>query len=149
MSMSRSHWLAPLGLLIMIGCSGGDATDGKPRVAISGAVTLDGSPLSQGSIIFVPKDPAKAEAAMGKVVDGKYAFDRAEGPLPGAYLVQINAVEGESEPVSAAEALENAEKPTKSAPKNKVAAKFNLKSELTAEVKADGPTTFDFAVTSK
>lgn len=134
---------------LLIGCGSVDEEGAKGRQAVTGSVSLDGSPLAEGSIQFVPKDPNLGAPVGATIADGKYAIEKEQGPLPGSYAVKIDSIEGGSAPKSAAEALENAERPTKIVAKNRVAAKFNAKTKLSAEVKAEGPRSLDFEVTSK
>lgn len=142
--------LWPIAAIALVGCGAEGKGGDTSRKAVSGAVTLDDQPLDKGTVQFIPKDPNLGSPVTATIADGKYAFEKDQGPLPGSYSVRISALEGEEAPVSAIEALENAERPTKKpAPKERVAAKYNKKTELTAEVRPDGQTTQDFAVKSK
>jgi hypothetical protein len=71
--------------LILAGCGSGG--DGLARESVSGAVTLEGQPLEQGSIQFVPLSPDKGAPAWGKVVNGSYSIPGSEGPVAGEYSV--------------------------------------------------------------
>jgi len=45
----------------------------RPKTApISGTVTVDGKPLGEGTIMFIPKHPNKGPAGRGIIRDGKY-----------------------------------------------------------------------------
>jgi hypothetical protein len=119
------------------GCGG---VDGVPRQRVSGAVTLDGQPLDAGMILFEPT-AGQASSAGAMIADGRYDVARDKGPTPGPYLVRIYA------PGKAA-APQQLGDPVKPAP-DRVPAKYNSKSTLTADVTAGGPNTFNFEVTSK
>lgn len=72
----------------LLGCSGGQES------AVEGVVTLDGSPLSRGSVTFVPVEQgASATAEIGP--DGRYEARTATavGLSPGEYLVTVRARE--------------------------------------------------------
>ena len=72
-----------------LGCGG--ASDDLPRQSVSGTVTFDGQPLSQGRIQF---EPASAEAkipAGGEITDGRYSIPRDQGPTSGDYRIMITS----------------------------------------------------------
>ena len=76
--------------LAAAGC--GDDGFGR-RFDVSGTVTHNGTPLSEGTITFQPEDP-DGRVASGMIVDGSYTLttvDRDDGALPGHYLVSIAA----------------------------------------------------------
>ena len=68
-----------------VGC-GGRNPDG--RFAVSGSVTYDGQPVTNGTIGFGSDSllPAGAE-----IVDGRYEIPRGQGPQQGTYSVMIYA----------------------------------------------------------
>jgi hypothetical protein len=74
--------------LICIGCSG-KSYDGPPRYSLSGVVTLDGAPVTAGTISFLP-DGHDGRVSGGQIVDGKYDIPSEYGPNAGAYLVKVN-----------------------------------------------------------
>jgi hypothetical protein len=109
------------------------------RVAIQGTVTYRGAPLEEGTILFEPADPAKGYSAGARVEAGAYAIPAEKGLLPGPYRVQVSAP-GPSRrkpppgpgPGAVFEAGE------------RLPAKYNRDTELTAEVTARGPNRLDF-----
>ena len=80
--------------LTLFGCSlvvffsaGGCGGDDVERVAISGTVTVSGSPVAAGTLNFVPVE--KGPACGCAVKDGKYEFSQERGPSPGEYKVRL------------------------------------------------------------
>jgi hypothetical protein len=131
--------------LAMAGCGGGD---GLPRERINGTVTLDGTPLADGNISFMPADPSATSTDLGAAIAGG-AFDvpRDRGPVPGQYRVSISSTEE-----TAAKAGKQAPQPGDGdAPvvRERIPAKYNTQSTLTAEVTRGGKNAFDFALSSK
>lgn len=64
---------------------------------VTGIVTLDGKPLSQGEVVFHPIDKKRAQMAVGKInPDGSYKLFTAgmEGALNGEYKITIVASNG-------------------------------------------------------
>lgn len=128
-----------LTLALVVGpLSGCDSGDGLPRLAVSGTVSLGGTPVKDGTIQFSPVDPNMKHPVTGgaPIIDGKYAIAKDVGLVPGAYTVSI---------FSASSVIEPGETPgsAKALPKEAIPAKYNTQSTLKAEVKS-GSTTFDF-----
>jgi hypothetical protein len=115
-----------LGLLLPLsfgGCSGGGGGKLPDLAPVTGKVTLDGQPLGNAVVSFVPQKGA----ASGGVTDaeGKYVLRYRDG-TPGAALGQhqvLISTDLEGEMTAAAE---------------KVPKKYNANSELTANVVAGG-----------
>jgi hypothetical protein len=56
-------------------------------------VTLDGAPLSEGTITFFPSGATRGPAAGGAIVDGRYDIPAAEGPVVGTNRIEIRSVQ--------------------------------------------------------
>jgi hypothetical protein len=79
-------------LLALIAWVPGGCTRGpSDRGAVKGKVTVDGSPLAQGSIEFIPVDPKLGQTGATGIKDGQYAIAAERGLLAGEYQVQIRA----------------------------------------------------------
>ena len=113
----------------------GCGPDGPVTYPVSGKVTLAGEPIAEGEIVF--RDAAGAEGSRGaKINGGAYAFESTAG----AKRVEITAHRKINVPPSpSGEGGVNYEM--------YIPEKFNVKTELTAEVTAAGPNTFDFSLT--
>ncbi|MDO5552632.1 MAG: hypothetical protein Q4G68_02610 [Planctomycetia bacterium] len=74
--------------LTLCGCSGSNRRSG-----ITGTVTLGGTVLSEGNIIFTPIDAQSGDAAIAgaQIANGKYAIDATPGLVPGDYMVSFVA----------------------------------------------------------
>lgn len=125
--------------MTLAGC--GSAIDTGGRKAVTGDVTLDGVPIVEGSIRFEPQSGTTATGAM--IADGKYEIPADKGLLPGSYRVYINALEPVEDNRSADDMMNNPGPPRKEL----IPAKYNKKSELTADVSESGPNKFDFLIT--
>lgn len=143
-SLSPRRWsLAALMSLAVAGCTGQVESDPLPRVSVSGKVTIDGQPMPAGSIQFDPTASTASVTAIGEIVDGKYTIDRAQGPVPGHYRVQISAqTHAKIAPTEEPGGMPQRVKET-------IPARYNAKSELEKDVKAEGPNEFDFDLKSK
>ena len=77
------------GLLVMsmVGCGSG----GSGRAAVTGKVTLQGEPVANGVIAFVPTDGTRGPSSGAKIENGEFTVPGDKGPMPGTYLVRINA----------------------------------------------------------
>ena len=127
--------------LVSAGCSD---RDDLPRRAVSGTVTLDGQPLDGGRIEFQPTD--SAGLATGSAIEqGSYRIAREAGPTPGRYRVNISAA---SETKEAAEPQDSSPGRAQPAVAERIPARYNASSTLTAEIKADSAEPIDFALDS-
>ncbi len=83
--------------ILLMGCG-----DSNPNtVPVEGRVTLDGQPVSEGTITFQPVEPAEGfprRPAIGLLqTDGSYrlsTFDENDGAVPGSYQVMVVSVTG-------------------------------------------------------
>lgn len=80
-----------LSAVVMMQLPGCSRRDG--RLAVSGAVTIDGKPLEAGTIRFQPADINKATGSGAMVRDGKYSIPAQHGLTPGKYAVSVQASE--------------------------------------------------------
>jgi len=104
---------------------------------MSGTVTLDGKPLETGIIAFgsLQEDGVRSGAPL---TNGKYAMAAARGLPPGTYRVRISAQEAVSDPTGDAPP-----------PKELIPAEYNVNSDKTVTVSADGPNEFNFDIKTK
>lgn len=84
-------------LTLTVGCSSQQA--GPVTSAVRGRVTLDGKPLDQALIAFVPIDDTVGPRAVGLIEFGEYALEPPQGPVAGSMRVEITRVPEEDEPL--------------------------------------------------
>ena len=158
-------WIAVSWGAFSLGGCGTAWVDNLPRQAVSGKVTMDGAPLSNGTIMFSPATEGPTPALV-PIDAGSYSIPKDRGLVPGTYKVSIltsgNAepeepTEGPVEPPGpAAQARsEAADKRARAASLGKSRGKdqlippqYNTATILTAEVKEGTPNTFHFDLTS-
>ncbi len=129
-------------LAALVGLAGcGD--EGPTRESVAGKVSLDGKPLDSGTITFVPLDGATASVV--EVRDGAFQTDRASGPAPGRYQVEIIAIEATGKKIP------NPDFPSATIDEERdlIPPRYNIKSELTAEVKPNADNAFQFELSSR
>ena len=126
------------GTLLLVAC------DSNRRKPIEGTVTLDGRPMPNGQIRFIPKEGTNGPTAGAKIDEGKYSISAELGIFAGTYRVEITA----SRPGGRKMPDRVTGQPV-DVYKQFIPSKYNTKSELVANVTADGPNVFDFAVTAK
>jgi hypothetical protein len=116
-------------ILLAAGCSSGPRT-----YPVSGTVTLDGKPLEDGNVYFMPVDP-NVSADAGRIEAGQFRFEAREGKM----RVEIRA---------------SRETPGKRSPMGNirkeefVPARYNRESTLEAEVRSSGENVYTFELTS-
>jgi hypothetical protein len=82
------RWTLAPGLLLLVGCGGGESLN---RQAVKGTVTVNGSPLANGQILFTPKKGTSGPAAAAAVSVGMYRIEELDGLVPGDYRVEIQS----------------------------------------------------------
>ncbi len=90
---NRTIWAGGLAIAIGValsqctGCGGGADYEGAERAAVSGKVTLDGSPVPFGTVAFL--GGGSQRRATGTIRDGTYSIPEEQGPNLGKYQVEI------------------------------------------------------------
>ncbi len=114
----------------LVGCG----PSGPEVYSVKGEVKYNSEPLATGDIIFEPTD-SEGAASGGSIIQGKYSIKA----LPGKYKVKINAsreIPGKMIPGPSGGQIPARE--------DYIPAKFNTKTELTAEVDAEPENTINF-----
>lgn len=114
--------LCLLSLVILAGCQ---KEDGPAKFPVSGQVTLDGTPLAEGQISFMPSNGVGISTG-GKITNGSY---RVDVPL-GEMRVEVRA------PIKVGEkpAYDAPDSPKVPIIEEKIPVKYNANSELKATV---------------
>lgn len=128
------QWVAVLALL-QTGCA-------EQAASIHGKVTLDGEPVTAGSISFLPASSGGRKAAAA-IEQGAYSIPATEKLLPGSYRVEISWHKPTGRKIASADPGMTAEETREVVP-----AKFNTESTLTVEI-SGGEAEKDFALTSR
>ena len=128
-----------------VGCTDSSDVETLPRVAVQGVITLDGKPLPEGKLQFMPDSSNPGVITVGEITDGKFSIDRANGPVPGKYRVMVSSV-----PVFKVKPGEN---PGGAPPKagSETIPKWytTATSKLVADVDSGSPQSFEFTMSSK
>jgi hypothetical protein len=121
-------------LLCCLAALSGCGPGGPKTVPVSGTVTFAGQPVADGEIAFRSADGATASWA-GRIVAGRYAIRSTVGPK----RVEIIAVRPKpgAKPKASGEGVIN---------EMYIPDRYNLESELRAEVTAAGPNEFNFTL---
>ena len=130
-----------LSLIPPLGCS--NATDG--RVAVGGTVQFDGAPLNRGSIELHPKDSAGLHSG-GMIREGKFEIAPEQGPTPGKYEVRFFAANEKELELPPEGPGDSSRVPVA---KERIPAKYNIKSELEVEIPAAGDRNLQFDLLAK
>ncbi len=128
---AKRGWVAA-GLLAAVTALSG--CGGETRPSVEGTVSYNGEPVDLGSITLVPRQAGPKVG--GAIRDGKFAIDPKISPVPGTYGVELQWMKKTGKKVQgeAGELDERAQA---------LPAKYNEKSELTAEIKP-GPNVLTF-----
>lgn len=123
-------------LLLLVGC-GGDR-----RQPLEGTVTLDGKPLDEGAISFVPLPGATGPTAGANIAAGRFSIAADQGTFPGTFRVEITAKRKTGRQVLSDTAGGMVDQYEQFLP-----ARYNRESQLTANVK-EGANRVEFRLTS-
>jgi hypothetical protein len=104
-------------------------------------VTLDGAPLDEATISFVPMTGGARQSAWTTIKNGEYTIVEKDGLGTGPFRVEIRALRPTGE-------KPNPNEPTMVPSKEIIPSRYNSNSELKAEIKP-GVNTKDFALKSK
>ncbi|MES2790379.1 MAG: hypothetical protein V4719_12280 [Planctomycetota bacterium] len=85
-----SHRLLLIAPLLIVAGIAGCGESGARRFPVSGSVKLDGKPVEQGSIMFVPLGEEAIPSAGGKIEAGEYTLPAEYGPAVGKYRIEIH-----------------------------------------------------------
>lgn len=136
MKLGRSIQLArriiATGLLGALCATLGCGPSGPPRFAVSGQVTYDGQPVTNGSISFAPADSSEGKGVAADLIDGHYEFPRKQGPTAGTYQVWIEAQQPSGKKIPS----EDGSPPTDQLVQY-IPAVYNSRSTLQAEITED------------
>lgn len=121
-------------MMLMMLCLLGCGPKGPATYPVSGTVTFDGKPVSNGDIIFVPEDRSLGPDAV-RIEGGKFSTRVKAGKC----RVEISALDigPDTEYISGSPIASNY-----------IPARYNIESELTVEVLAKGENVFDFQLRS-
>ncbi len=125
-------------MLTCVVCVGCGSSNHPDTPSVSGTVTLDGAPVANAVLTFVPLEEAR-ESYGRTDADGKYELyytDDDKGAVPGKHSVRITTAGGGDEDSGVEGSTE------------KLPAKYNTRTELTAEVEA-GKNSIDFPLVSE
>jgi hypothetical protein len=127
-------------LVVTTGCK-----PAEHRSRVSGSVKLDGEPLAQGAIKFVPMPGVTGVVTGTDIKDGQYELPANIGTSPGQHRVEITAVRKTGQMVQnpLGKIGDMIEMETSA-----VAPRFNSASELTVTI-SPGDNVHDFDVESK
>ena len=116
---------------------------GCGQQTIEGTVTLDGQPLEEGYIAFLPQKDTEGPGAGTKIEDGQFIVESPDEPLEGTYRVEITA-KGKTGRKTVDGSGQRREAEGQILPKH-----YNTESTLEAEIKLKDENELTFELTSK
>ncbi|MDD3469576.1 MAG: hypothetical protein PHE53_06290 [Thermoguttaceae bacterium] len=135
---SASLFLMGILLLSLPGCG----EDSQGRKDVTGSITLDGTPVTDGTIQFEPCGKQAERTRSGApIVDGKYSIDLGKGLAPGEYLVRISSKKDTGKTTTTGMGQE-------AIYKEMIPQEFNTNSDKKITVKEGAKNVFDFNIKS-
>jgi len=120
-------------LIAMMGC-------GPAKISISGKVSYDGIEVNEGAISFESPD-GKSPSVGGMIQKGFYKIENVDVSSGGKKIVRINAVTKTGRKIPAGPPFPPGDMVDEII---KMPARFNEKSNLSAEISSSKPNIFDF-----
>ena len=117
-------------IVVLCGCGSADEPE---RLEVAGSVTVNGDPLAEGRIAFLPQGETPGPAVGGEIRQGRFVIPLEKGPAAGTHRVEILAMRSTGEKTTAGsgaedpEALGDVEEQFSPEP-------YNRQSQLTVEV---------------
>jgi len=124
---------------VIAGCS-----YGPPRAAVKGEVTLDGRPLRQGVIRFVPLDDGAGPKYSLPISNGEFAAPASAGPAAGRHTIEIDSTDNGGYAPDDEEAIAKLKAARKRIKVVRVPRRYNKQSELTADLLVSGVNELNF-----
>ncbi len=137
-----SAFSAGFAVLAALACAGCGPPAGLQKVIVEGAVTLDGTPIPNGEVRFLPIEGTAGPVSGGPIKDGQYRAESRGGVPVGKHRVEIRAFRAPSGRQTGVAAIEGGPA------EQYLPERYNTKSELTATVGAS-ESRQDFALSSK
>jgi hypothetical protein len=109
---------------------------------VTGGVTLQGQPLKEGSIIFVPLEKQDTQSG-APVINGVYKVPPQSGLKPGKYLVRLTAGDGKT---PANEEIAAPGGPANIVSVDLIPEEWNTRSKQEVVVKVNSPNKFNFEI---
>ncbi|PQO43802.1 hypothetical protein C5Y93_24275 [Blastopirellula marina] len=111
---------------------------------------MDGKPLAEGVVYFIPTDGTTGPKSFAPIADGKFAAAGELSPIVGSHRIEIQSTDDGGLAFDDEEAMVEWVAQGRK-PLNRVVVPpiYNRNSVLTADVVADGPNEFKFELSSK
>ena len=131
-------------VLLLLFCFSGCGGPDTGRLGMSGTVTLDGNPLSEGTIELYPLRGTGGPASGGDISNGRFAIAPAKGLFAGSFRVEIKAYRGTGKNRLNKYSGEEFE-----VREQYLSKRYNQRSELTCEISTDGENYQEFHLKSE
>ena len=140
-----SRWCVCLLVAMSIAAAGGCGGESVEEIrgAVKGKVTLDGQPVKQGSIRFIPTAGTKGPEGGSRIQDGVYSIELENGAAIGKNRVEITANKPTGKKVKSAMSDNVIDETEEAIPE-----RYNKRSTLAKSVEK-GTNEFDFDLKSK
>lgn len=130
----------------LIGC-GGDTVQ-LPRAAVQGTVMLNGQPLTDAVIRFIPTGDTQGPATSISIVEGQFEADEQVGPIIGQHRIEIQSNDDGGFAFDDEQALERLKQNPQRIRVQEIPDSYNTHSVLLETVEADAENKYKFELKS-
>ena len=144
LSCGPRHVLAVVVTIAISGCDGSGGNE-LPRAAVTGSVSLNGKPLQEGVISFVPIEGTPGPKTSVSITEGRFSAGAAQGPVVGTHRIEIQSTDDGGYAMDDEEAFQKLRQAgVRRIEVVRVPPIYNSRSTLTEIVTAEGPNEFTF-----
>ena len=129
---SRRFPIFLLAILFLAGCGGGESD--LDRAEVAGRIMVNGEPLEEGIIEFLPTGETPGPSVGGVIQQGEYSIPLEKGPAVGAHHVKIEAMRKTGRQVMGGAPGEESLIDER---KSFIPAKYNTQTTLIADIQPD------------
>ncbi|WP_145257772.1 hypothetical protein [Planctomycetes bacterium Pan216] len=72
----QSQGVIVLAVVLVAGCGDSQEPPPYPSSRVTGSITIDGKPIEEGRVQFLPKDSAQGPVTSAEIREGTYTLDR-------------------------------------------------------------------------
>lgn len=119
-----------VGLSILSGCG---ESDGLDHLHVKGTVKVNGAPLDNGRISFLPTGGTPGPSTGTVIKNGEFEIPLAQGPVAGKHRIEIMAVRPTGRKIREGSGSENPDELVEEV-EQFIPPKYNQKSELTTDL---------------
>ncbi|MGQ0635639.1 MAG: hypothetical protein ACT4QC_13575 [Planctomycetaceae bacterium] len=144
-ALFRGH-LVSIALSLLAGCG---AADGPQRAPVAGSVWVDGAPLEEGIVRFIPQGASAGPAAVATIKAGRFELNGSSAPVVGTHRIEIEALNFQGFELDDEKAFADRAGSGRKLPTSPIPPPYNRDSKKTVTLPASGNQQLEFQIDTK